>query len=68
MSFFLEKSPLQCLDAGSDKRNNPTIWVKRDDLIHPTVQGNKWRKLKYNLEFARAQGFKTILTLSLIHI
>jgi 1-aminocyclopropane-1-carboxylate deaminase/D-cysteine desulfhydrase-like pyridoxal-dependent ACC family enzyme len=62
MSFFLEKSPLQRLDVGSDSRNKPTIWVKRDDLIHPTVQGNKWRKLKYNLEFARAQGFKTLLT------
>jgi 1-aminocyclopropane-1-carboxylate deaminase len=62
MSFLLEKSPLQYLDVGSDLRNNCTIWVKRDDLIHPTVQGNKWRKLKYNLEFARAQGFKTLLT------
>jgi 1-aminocyclopropane-1-carboxylate deaminase/D-cysteine desulfhydrase-like pyridoxal-dependent ACC family enzyme len=62
MPFLLEKSPLQCLDVCSDNRNKATIWVKRDDLIHPTVQGNKWRKLKYNLEFARAQGYKTILT------
>jgi 1-aminocyclopropane-1-carboxylate deaminase len=62
MSFCLKKSPLQSLDASSDPRNKYTIWVKRDDLIHPFVQGNKWRKLKYNLEFARAQGFKTLLT------
>jgi 1-aminocyclopropane-1-carboxylate deaminase len=23
-----------------------TLWMKRDDLIHPAVSGNKWRKLK----------------------
>ena len=23
------------------------IWLKRDDLIHPQVSGNKWRKLRY---------------------
>ncbi len=28
----------------ADKLN---IYVKRDDLIHPIVSGNKWRKLKY---------------------
>jgi hypothetical protein len=25
------------------------MFVKRDDLIHPEISGNKWRKLKYNL-------------------
>jgi 1-aminocyclopropane-1-carboxylate deaminase len=29
-----------------------TCYVKRDDLIHPKIQGNKWRKLKYS--FAEA--------------
>lgn len=24
-------------------------WIKRDDLLHPTVSGNKFRKLKYKL-------------------
>ncbi len=27
-------------------------FIKRDDLIHPFISGNKWRKLKYNLEKA----------------
>jgi 1-aminocyclopropane-1-carboxylate deaminase/D-cysteine desulfhydrase-like pyridoxal-dependent ACC family enzyme len=36
--------------------------LKRDDLIHPDVPGNKWRKLKYNLEAARSQGHRTLLT------
>lgn len=25
------------------------LCVKREDKIHPTISGNKWRKLKYNL-------------------
>lgn len=25
------------------------LFIKRDDLIHPFISGNKWRKLKYNL-------------------
>ncbi len=38
------------------------LWLKRDDLLHPQVSGNKWRKLKYNLIAARANGFNTLLT------
>jgi len=38
------------------------IWLKRDDLIHPEVPGNKWRKLKYNLAEAAKQGQGTLLT------
>lgn len=34
----------------------------RDDLTHPELPGNKWRKLKYNLEAARRQGHDTLLT------
>lgn len=26
------------------------LWVKRDDLLHPQVSGNKFRKLKYPLQ------------------
>jgi 1-aminocyclopropane-1-carboxylate deaminase len=38
------------------------LWVKRDDLIHPDIAGNKWRKLKYNLAFAQQKGYETLLT------
>lgn len=38
------------------------ILLKRDDLIHPEVPGNKWRKLKYNVAAAQEQGFETLLT------
>ena len=38
------------------------LLLKRDDLIHPEVSGNKWRKLQFNLERAIGQGQDTILT------
>lgn len=38
------------------------LYLKRDDLIHPEVPGNKWRKLKYNLAAAREQGHTRLLT------
>lgn len=38
------------------------LYLKRDDLIHPEIPGNKWRKLKYNLIAAREQGYRTVLT------
>ena len=41
---------------------NLTFLVKREDLLHPTISGNKWRKLKYNLIEAHKQGYRTLLT------
>ncbi|WP_149239809.1 pyridoxal-phosphate dependent enzyme [Dyadobacter sp. 32] len=38
------------------------LYIKRDDLIHDTVSGNKWRKLKYNLLDAKDKGFQSLLT------
>ncbi|MDF1695793.1 MAG: pyridoxal-phosphate dependent enzyme [Saprospiraceae bacterium] len=38
------------------------LQVKREDLIHRYISGNKWRKLKYNLLHAKKEGFRTIVT------
>ena len=38
------------------------LWVKREDLIHPYVSGNKFRKLKYNLQEAKKQKKTQLLT------
>lgn len=38
------------------------VLIKREDLNHPFVSGNKWWKLKYNLEEAKRQDKKTLLT------
>ena len=39
-----------------------TIALKREDLIHPSVSGNKYRKLKYNIAEALTRGDTTIVT------
>ncbi|UOY05061.1 pyridoxal-phosphate dependent enzyme [Muricauda sp. SCSIO 64092] len=39
-----------------------TLAVKREDLLHPVISGNKYRKLKYNLQRAKAQNFDVLLT------
>ncbi len=36
------------------------LFVKREELIHPTISGNKWRKLKYNIQQAISEK-KTFL-------
>ena len=41
---------------------NVKLSLKREDLIHPHISGNKYRKLKYNIAFAKANQYKTLLT------
>ena len=36
--------------------------IKREDLFFPEIPGNKWRKLKYNIEQAKKGGFSSILS------
>jgi 1-aminocyclopropane-1-carboxylate deaminase len=42
--------------------NGITLEIKREDLLHPFVSGNKFRKLKYNLLQAKAENLDTVLT------
>jgi len=43
-------SPLHFFNLSKNSTNDVKFLIKRDDQIHPIVSGNKWRKLKYNLE------------------
>jgi 1-aminocyclopropane-1-carboxylate deaminase len=38
------------------------LLIKREDMNHPYVSGNKWWKLKYNLHAAVTTGKKTLVT------
>ena len=38
------------------------LYLKREDLIHPDISGNKFRKLKYNIAEAKKQNEHTLLT------
>ena len=52
-------SPVQKISCESDYVSN--IYVKRDDLIHPIISGNKFRKLKYILiDFFNSKKSKII--------
>ena len=42
--------------------NTISLSIRREDLIHPFISGNKFRKLKYNLVQAKAENQDTILT------
>ena len=39
-----------------------TLSVRREDMSHPVVSGNKFRKLKYNLLYAKQEGYSTLIT------
>lgn len=41
---------------------NIQLFIKRDELIHPLIQGNKWRKLKYNILQAEKKDQNTLLS------
>lgn len=61
--FFNSKSILnEPLNWCLAEEKGLTVFVKREDLLHPEVSGNKFRKLKYNLLQAKADGFSTLLT------
>lgn len=55
-------TPLQRLTDEVTRQAEVRLYIKRDDLIHPLVSGNKWRKLKYVLQDAQLRGFTTLLT------
>ncbi len=42
--------------------SNIVLHVRREDLIHPYISGNKYRKLKYNILAAIEDDFNTLLT------
>lgn len=39
-----------------------SLQIKREDLLHPHISGNKFRKLKYNLLHAKATNQHTIVS------
>lgn len=53
-------SPITPLHHPLFEQANISVCIKRDDQIHPIISGNKWRKLKGNIELALQQGKKGI--------
>ncbi|MFK7807571.1 MAG: 1-aminocyclopropane-1-carboxylate deaminase/D-cysteine desulfhydrase [Saprospiraceae bacterium] len=61
-TYKLAPSPLQEITHSLCTEKGIRFFIKRDDLLHPIVSGNKWRKLCYNLLAANQQNKSTLLT------
>jgi 1-aminocyclopropane-1-carboxylate deaminase len=55
-------SPVQRINNPLFDEHGVKVFLKRDDLIHPMISGNKWRKLKYLLKNAQAQQKNHLVT------
>lgn len=58
----IKNSILQNIQFSEIEKFEVSLSIKREDLIHPDISGNKYRKLKYNLIQAKKEGKKTLLT------
>lgn len=52
-------APLQPFQTKGIEGN---VYIQRDDLIHPLVSGNKWRKLQYHILYAKKEGKSRLVT------
>lgn len=59
---IISESPVQTINHELLSAQKLTLQIKRDDLIHPQISGNKWRKLKFNLRAMQQQGKTELLT------
>lgn len=56
------ESPLQKITHPLFERHQLSVSIKRDDIIHPIISGNKWRKLKFNLQHAQAHKYIGVIS------
>lgn len=56
-------TPILKIEDSIIKDTGIKLFIKREDLNHPELSGNKWYKLKYNLIEAKEKGYNTLLTL-----
>ena len=62
MKIVLPPSPIQEIRSEILRSRDIRLFIKRDDLLHQEISGNKIRKLKYNIIQAKHDGYKTLLT------
>lgn len=62
MLLPFKKSINQVVNYSPEDFHSIKLTVKREDLLHTDISGNKYRKLRYNLEQALQGGYDTLLT------
>ncbi|MFN4083710.1 MAG: 1-aminocyclopropane-1-carboxylate deaminase/D-cysteine desulfhydrase [Bacteroidia bacterium] len=55
-------APIEQVNLPEFSNAGINVFIKREDLAHPFVSGNKMRKLKYYFQDAAANGKNTIVT------
>lgn len=58
----IQEPIIQQLISDFTEKHGIALYIKRLDLIHPHIKGNKWYKLKYNIAEATRQNKTTLLT------
>ena len=52
----------QQIDLPLFREKKVELFIKREDLIHPIISGNKYRKLKYNIQAAKEKNASVLLS------
>ena len=58
----IKNSVLQKIQFSEIESFDVSLAILREDLIHPQISGNKFRKLKYNILQAQKESKSTLLT------
>jgi len=58
----IDRAVVEAFDKQIYKKSRVQLFVKRDDLIHKEISGNKWRKLKKNLKAAKHSKCEIVAT------
>lgn len=57
-----QRMPLQLIEDDLLSRHNVQLLIKREDLRHQQISGNKWHKLKHHILAAQQKGFTKLLS------
>jgi len=60
---IIQNSPIHPIKESCFAAKGIGLDVKRDDLIHSIISGNKWRKLKYLLLSIEKQGYQCVASM-----
>jgi len=55
-------APIEAINFNEINKRDVQLFVKREDLSHPYISGNKWRKLKYNIIEAEKLNKSVLVT------
>ncbi|MEL7145727.1 MAG: pyridoxal-phosphate dependent enzyme [Bacteroidota bacterium] len=62
---MFNSTPISAIQSFALPENNASgvsLYMLREDLLHPEVSGNKWRKLKYNILKMQELGHDRLVT------